>query len=737
MTPARPMPDRGTSGARAPRRGVGVPEHRAGRAARRIGGALALFVAALLVAAAWLPGATPVEAHAELVRASPSPGSALADPPEAIEIWFSEPLESQFSGLELLDGTGVRIELQAVAIGVDDGRRMVGHMPALAPGVYTVVYRALSRRDGHFLTGSYSFTVLGPGVAAGGAAAFEPSLSSGAGPEATIGRWALLVGLAALAGGGAVAFAAARSDRSPEGVVRRLAWRSYLPLAAAGLALALVGDALLLRAQHAAIGGSLTTLLTESRFGLFLLWRVGLLAAVALVGLGLWRRGAREGWPAAAALVGLGAIYTVSAVSHAAAAPGSFWALATDLVHLATAMLWLGGIGFLGLLALRARGPGGRPPAETLLRLVAWFSVAAAVSLLLLTATGLLRAFGELPSLEALTGTNYGRWLIAKLALIAPLLAVAWLNRRVVGRWLRGAMEAEAALARLRALLPAEALLGVVVLLSVAALGQASTPRAGAAGAGLELSRFASPAPQLSTEALLGGVLAVAAASALLALRYLAPARARPGWAQARAASALAAALLVVAAGGLSEPRVQRSGAAAAQQSLAFELTPAPGTDCNAIAPGANLAGCDLSGRDLSGVDLREANLTGANLEGTNLLGARMQGATLLGANLQGADLTASYLQEAILSGADLRGANLRGANAVGALLGGALLGGANLTGADLAHAYLADADLDGAVVSGTTLTDADLSRVNWANTICPEGPEAIPGGIEICAGED
>ena len=699
-----------------------------------------LLVAALLVAAAWLPGATPVAAHAELVRASPSPGSALADPPEAIEIWFSEPLESEFSGLELLDGTGTRIELQAVAIG-GDGRRIAGRMPALAPGVYTVVYRTLSRLDGHFLPGSYSFTVLGPGVAAGGGAAFEPSLSSGAGPEATIGRWASLVGLAALVGGGAVAFAAARSDRSPEGGVRRLAWRSYLPLAVAGLALALLGDALLLRAQHGAVGGSLTTLLTESRFGLFLLWRAGLLAAIALIGLalgmGLWRRRAREGVPAAAALVGLGTLYTVGAVGHAAAAPGSFWALAADFVHLATALLWLGGIGFLGLLALRARGPGERPPAETLLRLVAWFSVAAAVSLLLLTATGLLRAFGELPSLEALTGTNYGRWLIAKLLLIAPLLAVAWLNRRVVERCSRGAMEAEAALARLRALLPAEALLGVAVLLSVAALGQASTPRAGAAGAGLELSRFASPAPQLSTEALLGGVLAVAAASALLALRYLAPARARPGWAQAGAASALAAGLLIVAAGGLSELGAPGSEAATARQSPTFELTPAPGTDCDAIAPGVNLAGCDLSGRDLRGVDLREANLTGANLAGTNLFGARLQGATLLGANLQGADLTASYLQEAILSGADLRGANLRGANAVGALLGGARLGGANLTGADLAHAYLADADLDGAVLSGTTLTDADLSRVNWANTICPEGPEAIPGGIQICTGED
>ena len=84
-----------------------------------------------------------------------------------------------------------------------------------------------------------------------------------------------------------------------------------------------------------------------------------------------------------------------------------------------------------------------------------------------------------------------------------------------------------AALRRLRALLPAEALVGAVVLLSVAALGQAPTPDAGALPGG---SSFASPAPQLSEQALQGGALALAAAAVVAGVAIAAPAwtRSRP-----------------------------------------------------------------------------------------------------------------------------------------------------------------------------------------------------------------
>ena len=47
---------------------------------------------------------------------------------------------------------------------------------------------------------------------------------------------------------------------------------------------------------------------------------------------------------------------------------------------------------------------------------------------------------------------------------------------------------------------------------------------------------------------------------------------------------------------------------------------------CDAIEPGADLAGCNLSDKDLSGEDLSNANLAGANLSGADLTGADLHG---------------------------------------------------------------------------------------------------------------
>ena len=732
MTEPPPIADRSSSGD-CTAAGVTVDRVRGASDGReRLAPAARLLAVALAAVAAFLLVAQPAQAHAALIRSTPAPDAKLERAPSSLELWFSEPIEPEFSRLELFAGDGKRIDLADLDADVAEATRMAAALPALEPGVYTVVYRTLSRTDAHFTAGSYRFTVLGAGGQAVAGAAFEPRLDGGTGPLATLGRWLALVGLVALVGGAAVAFAAIASDRSNEGLARPLAQRSYLRVAVGALAFAVAGDAMLLMAQHDAAGGSITTLLLESRFGTFWLTRQLAMATVAaVVGLALLGRGPRSVLPVAAVAGGLVALYTITMVSHAAGAPGRFWAFSADFVHLATAALWLGGVAFLALLALQTRAAGERVERATVLRFVSWFSIAAAASVYLLAATGLVRALGELPSLDALTATNYSRWLLAKLALTTPVLGVALLNRRVVRRWSEGETSAEQALARLRALLPAEALLGVAVLFSVAALGQASTPRADAAPAGLGDGRFASPAPQLSTGALLGGALAVAAAGVVLGTRFAGAQGRRGNWVEAGATTAVGADVLIGVIAGLSD----LPATAAVEPATVADTAPAPaaGADCALLERGANLSGCDLSGRDLRGVDLREANLTGANLAGANLFGAHLEDATMLGANLRGADLTASYLSGAILSGADLRDANLRGANAVGALLGEAKLAGANLTGADLAHAFLAGADLDGAVLAETTLTDADLTGVNWTNTSCPQGPRAIPGGVELC----
>src|SRR4029079_15960862 len=63
---------------------------------------------------------------------------------------------------------------------------------------------------------------------------------------------------------------------------------------------------------------------------------------------------------------------------------------------------------------------------------VARFSTAALVAVIVLGASGIARAITELSSVSQLWSTSYGRALLVKTAIFVPLLGVGWLNRTVL-----------------------------------------------------------------------------------------------------------------------------------------------------------------------------------------------------------------------------------------------------------------------------------------------------------------
>ena len=91
-----------------------------------------------------------------------------------------------------------------------------------------------------------------------------------------------------------------------------------------------------------------------------------------------------------------------------------------DFLHVAAASFWLGGLVALAiaLTASVARGP-----------TVRRFSSVALVAVVVLSVTGVIRAFEELRSLEQLWSTGYGQLLIVKTVLLAALVVLGWLNR--------------------------------------------------------------------------------------------------------------------------------------------------------------------------------------------------------------------------------------------------------------------------------------------------------------------
>ena len=107
------------------------------------------------------------DAHAALVRSDPAAGATLDTPPTEIRIWFAEPLETSYTGAQLLDATGTPVAGTTVAIDPDDRQELVlTPPPDLPDGPYTVAWRTLSAADGHTLAGYFGFRV-GAGTESG------------------------------------------------------------------------------------------------------------------------------------------------------------------------------------------------------------------------------------------------------------------------------------------------------------------------------------------------------------------------------------------------------------------------------------------------------------------------------------------------------------------------------------------------------------------------------------------
>jgi methionine-rich copper-binding protein CopC len=119
--------------------------------ARRIALLLALF----LEVAAWpWPGA----AHSLPTRFDPRENAALPAGPVEIRIVFDGDLEPAFSGIEVTDADGRRVDNRDARVDGKNRRLLRVGLGAMGPGVYRVSWKILAI-DGHRAEGTYVFTV--------------------------------------------------------------------------------------------------------------------------------------------------------------------------------------------------------------------------------------------------------------------------------------------------------------------------------------------------------------------------------------------------------------------------------------------------------------------------------------------------------------------------------------------------------------------------------------------------
>ncbi len=458
---------------------------------RRLAGAGVVVAAVVTVGLAL--GPAPADAHAELISTEPASGEQLDAAPERVVLRFTESVDVSDDAIEVLTAGGDPVDVDDPGHLDGEGSAVAVDLPDLGDGTYVVSWRVISS-DSHPVSGAFTFGV-GDAAAAlsdADAQALVDDVQAGAGSDRIVGisygvvRFAGFAGLLVLIGG-AVFVAALWPAGADDPRARRIlaaAW--WVALGATVLSIPL-------QATYA-VGGSLADAFDPSvigdelgaRTGRAWLVRLVLLAAVAVVGPRLARRageGRREALLPAAVVVGLALLATITVTGHATSGDLVGLAVVTDLVHLSAVSVWLGGLALLlGAVLWPADGVGDTRAEAIATR----FSDVAFGAVMVIVASGVVQAWRQLGSWDALVDTSYGRLLLVKVGFVALMLSAAaasrtWVRQRTRDRTaslalspgpgaVRVSPSGRAPVSVLRRSVAAEVALAVAVLAVTAAL---------------------------------------------------------------------------------------------------------------------------------------------------------------------------------------------------------------------------------------------------------------------------
>jgi copper transport protein len=371
----------------------------------------------LILASAIVLGlATTASAHAVLQGSTPAHASVFPSAPGRLELRFNEPVDPRLSTATLIAG-GTRTTLEPLA---GDGRRLSYRLPALPEGLYTVDWRVISTLDGHLTRGALSFgvgRVTVPSAAQTGATAPPPWTE-------VVARWVGLTGLFLLIGGSVAFFWLPVPAAAAEPLRRRL----YAMAVGATTAIALSGVYRVFESA-AALGGTsapasvmaaaLARVLADSHAGHDLIFR-GAGAVFMTLMLRPHMPLERQGVLALIAVLMIGPVLT----SHG---PTVGWhGIVVSALHVLAACSWIGGLAYFGIAYL----PVVHRLAPHAVRGAALrFSRLGLIAVIVLIATGIAQGAVYLGSPAALVRPGYGRTLLVKLIVLAPLLALAAVNR--------------------------------------------------------------------------------------------------------------------------------------------------------------------------------------------------------------------------------------------------------------------------------------------------------------------
>ncbi len=341
-------------------------------------------------------------------------------------VFFSEPIELDFSTLKVLDNNGNQIDNKDTNYYEDEKSLIVTTSP-LEDGVYTVTTKVLSKVDGHLVPGAFLFAV--------GDVVIDPKLLENQSsidlifyPEAGA-RFPGIVGQTIVLGV-VIASLIIWGTQNKQSIKEELEQvqikhhQKFMSITGIGLMLVFISNILMIAVQTVRLETSPIEAI-QTYFGTIWLARM----IITIVLLGLWFALDRKTnvtkkvqIPMLGAMLAL--ISTSSLIGHGAAS-GETPALILDYIHNLVAAVWIGGIFYFVFALLPSLSKLKEESREKMsLALIPRFSIAFIISIGIVIITGPLLMWFLESDVGLITESVYGQLIILKIAIASMMVAL-------------------------------------------------------------------------------------------------------------------------------------------------------------------------------------------------------------------------------------------------------------------------------------------------------------------------
>lgn len=434
-------------------------------------------------------------AHPVYVDSSPAAFQSTPSSPEEVNVFFSEPIELDYSTIEVLGPDGSEVDMNDPHNVEGDTTSIgVSLQPDLPEGQYTVSTTVLSAVDGHVVGETFVFGVGTPVQQLGVGDQQQRDILS---PEESASRFPGMVGQVIVVG---AAFGTLWLWKP----LAKVPWlsnaisktrvsidKNMIRLIIIGTGLVLASGVSMIVVQAISINAGVSEAIATS-FGNVWLTRMVQSSILMGIAVAVYRKVTKSNASASKAemyailILGLAILITSSLIAHAAAT-GQVGPVVLDFFHNAAASIWIGGLIMLGFVAvpkiLSIKDEMIKSAAVSIL--IPRFSTVVVTILGIAVITGPVLLFALESSLSLTLASIYGQVLLIKLGLAGAMVALGAYSQFVVQKKAiavmagggRGANDANLQnLGKYDKTLKAEAGLGIALLLMVSVMANGALP---------------------------------------------------------------------------------------------------------------------------------------------------------------------------------------------------------------------------------------------------------------------